>query len=49
MTAVNILIQGIISHVGTAGQLADIFTKALGRLKFVEMRSALGVVEVQQV
>jgi hypothetical protein len=38
-----------VEHVGTAGQLADIFTKALGWLKFVEMRSALGVVEVQQV
>jgi hypothetical protein len=30
-------------------QLADIFMKSLGRVKFVELRSALGVVEVQQV
>ena len=38
-----------VDHVGTAGQLADIFTKSLGRVKFVELRSALGVVDVQQV
>jgi hypothetical protein len=30
-------------------QLADIFTKALGRVKFVELRTALGVVEVHRV
>ena len=33
-------------HVGTDGQLADIFTKALGRIKFVEMRQKLGVVNL---
>jgi hypothetical protein len=38
-----------VEHVGTGDQLADIFTKALGRVKFVELRSALGVMEVQQV
>ena len=38
-----------VEHVGTEKQLADIFTKSLGRVKFVEQRSALGVVEVQQV
>jgi hypothetical protein len=38
-----------IDHVGTAGQLADIFTKSLGRVRFVELRSALGVVPVQQI
>jgi hypothetical protein len=38
-----------VDHVGTAGQLADIFTKSLGRVKFIELRSALGVVEVHQV
>jgi hypothetical protein len=37
-----------VEHVGTAGQLADIFTKPLGRVKFVELRTALGVVDVQQ-
>jgi hypothetical protein len=36
-----------VEHVGTAGQLADIFTKALGRVKFMELRSALGIVRVQ--
>jgi hypothetical protein len=38
-----------VDHIGTAGQLADIFTKSLGRAKFVELRSALGIVQVQQV
>jgi hypothetical protein len=38
-----------VDHVGTDQQLADLFTKALGRVKFVELRSALGVVEVHQV
>ena len=38
-----------VDHVGTEKQLADLFTKALGRVKFVEQRSALGVVEVHQV
>jgi hypothetical protein len=35
-----------VSHVSTDGQLADILTKALGRVKFIEMRLKLGVVEV---
>ena len=35
-----------VEHVGTDGQLADILTKALGRVKFLEMRLKLGVVEV---
>ena len=38
-----------VDHIGTAEQLANIFTKSLGRVKFVELRSALGVVEVHQV
>jgi hypothetical protein len=38
-----------VDHVRTAEQLADILTKALGRVKFVELRSALGVVDVHQV
>lgn len=37
-----------IDHIGTAGQLADIFTKSLGRVRFIELRSALGVVDVHQ-
>ena len=36
-----------VDHVGTAEQLADIFTKALGRVKFIELRGALGVSNVQ--
>ena len=38
-----------VDHVGTAAQLADIFTKSLGRVRFVELRGALGVVQVQQI
>lgn len=38
-----------VDHVGTAGQLADIFTKSLGRVRFEELRGALRVVKLQQV
>jgi len=37
-----------VDHIGTAEQLADIFTKSLGRVKFIELRSALGIVDVHQ-
>lgn len=37
----------VIDHVSTDGQLADILTKALGRVKFIEMRLKLGVMEVR--
>lgn len=37
-----------VEHVGTDNQLADILTKPLARLKFVELRTRLGVVQVQQ-
>ena len=37
-----------IDHVGTAEQLADILTKALGRVRFVELRQQLGVIKVQR-
>jgi hypothetical protein len=36
-----------VDHIGTAEQVADILTKALGRARFVELRSALGVVKLQ--
>ena len=35
-----------IDHVGTVGQVADILTKALSRVKYIELRQQLGVVEV---
>lgn len=37
-----------VDHVSTNNQLADILTKPLSRVKFVELRSRLGVVKVQQ-
>ena len=37
-----------VKHVGTDEQVADILTKALGRMKFAEFRLKLGVVPVQQ-
>ena len=37
-----------IDHVSTADQLADILMKALGRVRFVELRQQLGVVDVQR-
>jgi transposase InsO family protein len=33
----------IVEHVGTNDQLADILTKPLGRLKFIEMRERIGL------
>jgi hypothetical protein len=38
-----------VEHVGTVEQLANIFTKALGRIRFAELREKLGVIELQQV
>ena len=35
-----------VDHVGTDGQLADVLTKALGRIKFIELRQKLAVVKV---
>jgi hypothetical protein len=37
-----------IDHVSTTEQLAGILTKALGWVRFVELRQQLGVVEVQR-
>jgi hypothetical protein len=36
-----------VQHIGTVEQLADIFTKALGRARFVELIEAIGVIKVQ--
>ena len=38
-----------VDHVRTEEQLADIFTKALGRVRFLELRQALGIMKVHQV
>jgi hypothetical protein len=37
-----------VDHISTDGLLADILTKALGRVRFVEMKQKLGVIKVQQ-
>ena len=36
-----------VEYVGTNNQRADILTKSLGRVKFIEMRQMLGVKEVK--
>lgn len=36
-----------VDHVGTDGQLADILTKALGHVKFIEMRQKIGIVKLK--
>ena len=37
----------VIEFVETAGQLADILTKSLGCLRFMELRGMIGMVEVK--
>jgi hypothetical protein len=37
-----------VDHIGTDDQLADILTKALGRIRHVELRQRLGIVRVQR-
>jgi hypothetical protein len=37
-----------VDHVGTEDQLVDILTKPLGKVRFIELRSRLGVTRVQQ-
>ena len=39
--------QIVIEFVETGQQLADIFTKSVGRLRFLELRSKIGMVEVK--
>lgn len=37
-----------VNHIGTDGQLADILMKALGRVKFMELRMKLGIIDLQR-
>lgn len=36
-----------VEHISTEIQLTDIFTKALGRIRFVELRQKLGIINVK--
>jgi len=38
----------VVDHVSTEGQLADILTKALPRVRFIELRGRIGVINVRQ-
>jgi hypothetical protein len=44
----NCLAEGIVSatYINTVDQLADILTKALGRVKFQELRASIGMVQI---
>jgi hypothetical protein len=37
-----------VEHIGTNNQLADILTKPLGRVKFLELRERIGVQTVKE-
>jgi hypothetical protein len=39
--------QITVEFVGTENQLGDIFTKALGRIRFQELRNKIGLVQVK--
>jgi hypothetical protein len=45
----NCLVEGTVSatYINTVDQLADILTKALGRVKFQELRARIGMVETE--
>jgi hypothetical protein len=38
-----------LEHVGTGDELADILTKALGRVHFQELRERIGVVDLSPI
>jgi hypothetical protein len=44
----NCLVEGTVSatYINTVDQLADILTKALGRVKFQELRARIGMVQI---
>jgi hypothetical protein len=37
-----------LNHVGTQDQLADLLTKMLGRVRFIELRQRLGMVKISK-
>jgi hypothetical protein len=44
----NCLVEGTVSttYINTVDQLTDILTKALGRVKFQELRARIGIVQI---
>jgi hypothetical protein len=36
-----------VDHVGTGGQLADVLTKALERVRFIELHERIGIINVR--
>jgi hypothetical protein len=42
----NCLAEGIVSAINTEDQLANILTKALGRVKFQELRARIGMIHI---
>ena len=37
----------MLESIGTVEELADILTKALGRVRFCELRSKIGIINIQ--
>jgi hypothetical protein len=42
----NCLAEGIVSAINTEDQLANILTKALGQVKFQELRARIGMIHI---
>jgi hypothetical protein len=38
--------KGVVEHIGTTNQLADIVTKPLGRIRFQDLRARIGIIDI---